>query len=141
MNDVAAKRTRIAGEPVRHESAHLHVSGQAVYTDDIALPENALHAAFGISRIAHGRVTSLALDAVRSAPGVVEIALAADVPGENNYGSILKDDPIFADGLVQYAGQPLGEGLLLSQDADGRFAMLHLQVVVVRLHQVLFLEL
>jgi xanthine dehydrogenase large subunit len=107
MNDVAAKRTRIAGEPVRHESAHLHVSGQALYADDIALPENALHAAFGISRIAHGRVTALALDAVRSTPGVVDIALAADVPGENNYGSILKDDPIFADGLVQYAGQPL----------------------------------
>ena len=107
MNDVARRGTRIAGEPVRHESAHLHVSGQALYTDDIALPDNALHAAFGISRIAHGRITSLELDAVRIAPGVVDIALAADVPGENNYGSILKDDPIFADGLVQYAGQPL----------------------------------
>jgi len=107
MNDVAATRPRIAGEPVRHESAHLHVSGAAQYTDDIALPANALHAAFGIGRIAHGHVTTLNLDAVRAAPGVVAVCVAADVPGENNYGSILKDDPIFADGLVQYAGQPL----------------------------------
>ena len=107
MNDVAGRRNRGAGQAVRHESAHLHVSGQALYTDDIALPPGALHAAFGISRIAHGRVRTLDLDAVRRAPGVVAVCVAADVPGENNYGSILKDDPIFADGLVQYAGQPL----------------------------------
>ena len=35
------------------------------------------------------------------------VALPADIPGENNYGSVLHDDPIFADSLVQYAGQPL----------------------------------
>ena len=107
MNDVASASVHIAGEPVRHESAHLHVSGQALYTDDIALPENTLHAAFGIARVAHARVRRLDLDGVRVAPGIVAVALAADVPGENNYGSILKDDPIFAHGLVQYAGQPL----------------------------------
>ena len=107
MNDVARQRRHIAGQPVRHESAHLHVSGQALYTDDIALPENTLHAAFGISRIAHARVASLDLDGARNAPGVIDVAVASDVPGENNYGSIFKDDPIFAEGLVQYAGQPL----------------------------------
>jgi len=107
MNDVAAKRTRIAGEPVRHESAHLHVSGQALYADDIALPADTLHACFGISRIAHGKIAALDLEPVRAAPGVVAIATASDVPGENNYGSILKDDPIFAAEFVEYAGQPL----------------------------------
>jgi xanthine dehydrogenase large subunit len=107
VNDVAAKSRRVAGESMRHESAHLHVSGQALYTDDIPLPADALHAAFGISRVAHGKVKSFDLDAVRKASGVIAIGVAADVPGENNYGSILKDDPIFANGLVQYAGQPL----------------------------------
>ena len=43
-----------------HDSAPLHVSGQAQYCDDILLPENTLHAAFGMSPIAHGR--SMALD-------------------------------------------------------------------------------
>jgi xanthine dehydrogenase large subunit len=37
----------------------------------------------------------------------VAVAVAADIPGENNYGGIIHDDPIFADGLVQYAGQPI----------------------------------
>jgi|SRR5580658_45926 len=91
----------------RHDSAHLHVSGGANYTDDIPLPANTLHGAFGISSIAHGQVTRLDLAAVRAAPGVVAVFVAADVPGENNYGSSVHDDPIFAPGLVQYVGQPL----------------------------------
>jgi xanthine dehydrogenase large subunit len=90
-----------------HESAHLHVSGRAQYADDIALPANALHAAFGMSSIAHGRVTRLNLEPVRAAPGVVAVFAAADVPGENNYGAAVHDDPIFAPGLVQHVGQPL----------------------------------
>ncbi|MEP7314519.1 MAG: xanthine dehydrogenase molybdopterin binding subunit, partial [Pseudomonadota bacterium] len=40
-------------------------------------------------------------------PGVVAVAVATDVPGENNYGSAVHDDPIFASGRVEYAGQPL----------------------------------
>jgi xanthine dehydrogenase large subunit len=91
----------------RHESAHLHVSGRALYADDIPLPANTLHAAFGMSSIAHGRIRAMDLGAVLEFPGVVAIALAADVPGENNYGSAVHDDPIFAPDLVQYAGQPL----------------------------------
>ena len=91
----------------RHESAHLHVSGRALYADDIPLPANTLHAAFGLSSIAHGQIRSLDLAPVREFPGVVAIAVAADVPGENNYGSAVHDDPIFAPDLVQYVGQPL----------------------------------
>jgi xanthine dehydrogenase large subunit len=96
-----------AGEGLRHESAHLHVSGQALYADDIPLPANTLHAAFGLSTIAHGRLKVLDVSPVLQQRGVVAIAAAADVPGENNYGSVLHDDPIFAAGEVLYAGQPL----------------------------------
>ncbi len=95
------------GQPLRHESAHLHVNGRAPYTDDIPLPANALHAAFGLSPIAHGRIRTLDLAPVRAAPGVCVTACAADVPGENNYGGSVHDDPIFAADLLQYAGQPL----------------------------------
>ena len=95
------------GTSQAHDSAHLHVSGEALYCDDIPLPANALHAAFGVSTIAHGLVKSLDLGAVLAAPGVVAVGLPPDIPGENNYGGVVHDDPIFADGLVQYAGQPL----------------------------------
>src|SRR5579872_7567291 len=92
---------------IRHESAHLHVSGRALYTDDIPLPANALHAAFGMSTIAHGRIRTLDLGPVLESTGVVTVATAADVPGENNYGSAVHDDPIFAPDLVQYVGAPI----------------------------------
>jgi xanthine dehydrogenase large subunit len=91
----------------RHDSAHLHVSGQALYADDIPLPANTLHAAFGLSNIAHGRITELDLSPLYGMPGVVAVAAAGDVPGDNNYSSTHHDDPIFAGELVQYAGQPL----------------------------------
>jgi len=97
----------IVGTARIHDSAPLHVSGQAQYCDDIVLPEDALHAAFGMSPIAHGRIRALDLAAVAAAPGVAAIAVAADVPGENNYGGAVHDDPIFAAELVQYAGQPI----------------------------------
>ena len=104
-------RASVIADPVdtapRHESAHLHVSGRALYADDIALPADALHAAFGISAIAHGHIRTLDLAPVLASPDVFSVAVASDIPGENNYGSVLHDDPIFADGLVQYAGQPL----------------------------------
>jgi len=97
----------VIGEPYPHDSAHLHVTGRALYCDDIPLPANALHGAFGLSSIAHGRIRECDLSAVMSAPGVVAVALPADIPGENNYGGAVHDDPIFAAELVQYAGQPL----------------------------------
>jgi xanthine dehydrogenase large subunit len=83
------------------------VSGRAQYCDDIALPGDALHAAFGLSPVPHGRIARLDVSAVEASPGVVAIALSSDVPGENNYGGAVHDDPLFADDLVQYVGQPV----------------------------------
>ena len=53
-----------------HDSAPKHVAGEALYIDDIAAPEGLLHAYLGTSTIAHGRLLSLDLAAVRAAPGV-----------------------------------------------------------------------
>ena len=112
------------GLSIAHESAALHVSGQARYADDIPLPANTLHAALGQSRVAHGRIVSMDLSAVRAAAGVVAVLTAADIPGENNYGPILKDDPIFAFDEVQCVGQPLFAVIATSVEAARRAALL-----------------
>lgn len=93
------------GSAIPHDSAHLHVSGEATYTDDIAEPRELLHLAVGMSERAHARIRSIDLGAVRSAPGVVDVMCAGDIPGENNCGPVVHDDPILAPGLVQYVGQ------------------------------------
>ncbi|MFX1684532.1 xanthine dehydrogenase molybdopterin binding subunit [Paraburkholderia sp. A1BS-2L] len=90
-----------------HESAHLHVSGRATYTDDIPLVAGTLHAALGLSQKAHARIVSMDLAKVRATPGVVAVLTAGDIPGVNDCGPIIHDDPILADGVVQYVGQPM----------------------------------
>ncbi|HEY4074093.1 MAG TPA: xanthine dehydrogenase molybdopterin binding subunit [Herbaspirillum sp.] len=112
------------GKSHPHESAVLHVTGEAVYTDDIPELAQTLHAALGMSQQAHARIRSIDLAAVRAAPGVVAVFGAQDVPGVNDCGPILHDDPIFADKLVQYIGQPLFVVVADSHDAARRAARL-----------------
>lgn len=98
---------RQVGVSPLHESARLHVTGQAHYTDDIPERQGTLHAALGLSTHAHARILGMDLEAVRQAPGVIDVLICADIPAENNCGPVLKDDPILADGLVHYIGQPI----------------------------------
>ena len=93
------------GSPIPHDSAELHVSGEAIYTDDVVEPKGLLHLAVGMSSKAHARIRSIDLSAVRAAPGVIDVMIADDIPGANNCGHVVADDPVFAPGLVQYAGQ------------------------------------
>ena len=90
-----------------HDSAAKHVSGEAIYIDDIPEPPGLLHAAFGISDKPHARIRSIDLAPVRAAPGVVAVIAAGDVPGANNVGPVIADEPVFAEDLVQYAGQSI----------------------------------
>jgi xanthine dehydrogenase large subunit len=121
-DDQAAGLTQ--GRPRAHESAHLHASGRATYIDDIELPANTLHAALGMSTVAHARIRSMDLAPVVAAPGVVAVVAAGDIPGKNNFGPILDDDPIFAPGLVQCVGQSIFAVAANSYDAARRAALL-----------------
>lgn len=104
------------GKPVAHESAHLHVSGEAHYTDDIPEPRNTLYAAIGKSTQAHAHIKHIDLSRVRAAPGVVDVITAADLPGANQFGSMVADDPLLADSEVLYAGQPVF--VVVAQDIE-----------------------
>ncbi len=95
------------GRPVAHDSAVKHVTGTARYVDDVAEPRDLLHAFVALSPHAHARVTALDLAAVAAAPGVAAVVAARDIPGVNDVGPAFPGDPIFADGLVEYAGQSL----------------------------------
>lgn len=95
------------GASIPHDSAHLHVTGRASYTDDLPEPRDLLHIAIGKSSVAHANIDEIDLAPVRNVPGVVDICVAGDIVGENNFGAIVKDDPILSDKLVQYAGQPI----------------------------------
>ena len=127
MNDAGLKRVDAwaeVGRARKHESAELHVRGQATYTDDIAELAGTLHAALGLSARAHAHVKSIDLDPVRASRGVVAVLTARDIPGLNDCGPIIHDDPILADGLVQYLGQPIYIVIADSHDNARRAARL-----------------
>jgi xanthine dehydrogenase large subunit len=95
------------GQDIIHESAHLHVTGEAVYTDDIPELRGTLYAALILSPVAHGQLIGDGIDyaAIMKEHGVVAVYTAKDIPGENNCGPIIHDDPFLADGKVEFLGQ------------------------------------
>ncbi len=95
------------GQPIGHDSAALHVTGRAHYTDDLPELRGTLYAAVGQSERAHARILSIDLSAVRAAPGVVAVMVAEDIPGTNDCGPMVADEPILAQGIVQCVGQAL----------------------------------
>ncbi|MDM0056526.1 xanthine dehydrogenase molybdopterin binding subunit [Variovorax fucosicus] len=105
-----------------HESAQLHVAGEATYIDDIPELTGTLHCALGLSPVANGRLTGMSLDALRALPGVVAVLSAADIPGTNDCGSIVHDDPILCSGDIRYLGQPVFAVIAETRDIARRVA-------------------
>ncbi len=112
-------------EARQHDSGHKHVSGEALYVDDIPEPAGLLHLALGLAERAHARIASLDLAAVRGAPGVLLVLTADDIPGVNDISPTRRDDePVFADGVVRYHGQPLFAVVAETRDQARRAARL-----------------
>lgn len=129
MNDAGVPDLKTAawsavGVPRAHESAALHVLGQATYTDDIPEVQGTLHGALGLSSKPHARIVATDFSKVRAAPGVVAVYSAGDIPGLNDCGPIIHDDPIFVDGVVMYVGQPIFIVVAATHDQARRAARL-----------------
>jgi xanthine dehydrogenase large subunit len=112
------------GKALPHDSAPLHVTGQARYVDDIPTPADTLHLAFGTSRTAHGRIRHIDLGAVRAAAGVVAVITAADLDPMPDCSPSAHDEPLLAQETVHYAGQPLFLVIARSHHAARRAAAL-----------------
>jgi len=102
----ARQRPAVAA-PLPHDSAVQHVSGAALYIDDLPEPRDLLHAYIRLSERAHARIARLEVAAVAAAPGVAAVMTARDLPAANDIGPVLPGDLVFADGVVEYWGQSL----------------------------------
>jgi len=106
MSNDAPSRQAV-GASVPHESATAHVTGSAVYIDDMPLSNRTLHVAAAFAPLAKGTLESLDLSAVRAAAGVVDVVVAADVPGGVEIGSVFPGDVLLADPAIEHHGQAL----------------------------------
>ena len=111
MDEVVAPTAGLIGgvrSSSKHDSGPKHVAGEAIYIDDINEPFGTLHLAPGAATIAHGKISKLDLSKVRTAPGVVCVLTADDIPGQNDVSPAHTDDePVLPDGIVQFYGQPV----------------------------------
>jgi xanthine dehydrogenase large subunit len=113
---------RATGAALRHDSALKHTTGEARYADDIPEAPGTLHAALVLSTIAHGRVTALHAEAARAMPGVVAVLGPRDIPGANDIAPVAKNEPLFADPVIEFHGMPLAMVLAETRDAALRAA-------------------
>jgi len=84
-----------------------HVRAESPFVDDLPEPPGTLHGAVLGSPLAHGLILRLDTAAARTRPGVAGVFTAGDIPGENQIGGIIQDEPLLADGEVHHVGQPV----------------------------------
>lgn len=90
----------VVGVPLPHESAGQHVTGSALYTDDLVhRTKDVLHAYPVQVMKAHGRIIALRTEPALAVPGVVRVLTGADVPGVNDAG-MKHDEPLFPDEVM-----------------------------------------
>lgn len=111
---IAAQATGACGQSRPHESARAQIVGAATYVDDIPEIKGTLHAAPILSPVAHGRLRGVDASAALALPGVRNLVLAADIPGDKILAAFGHDEPVFALDTVQHVGQVIG--LVLADD-------------------------
>ena len=127
------------GAALRHDSALKHATGEARYADDIPDVPGTLHAALVLSAVPHGRIESLDMASARAMPGVVAVLSARDIPGENDVAPAAKGEPLFAEALIEFAGQPLAMVIAATRD-DALRAAAAVKAQVAPLDPVLTIE-
>ncbi|RYF90619.1 MAG: xanthine dehydrogenase [Chitinophagaceae bacterium] len=108
---------------MKNIDSYSHTRGESIYLDDIPLQQGTLFAAVYGSPFAHGKITLLNVAAAAAMPGVVRIITAEDIPGKNQIGGIVADEPLLAEDEVHYQGMPVA--LVVAHTGAQAYAALH----------------
>ena len=126
-------------EQIPHESAALHVTGEALYVDDMPSSSSLLVGRVVYSAQAHARIVSYDLTKAKKAPGVAAVLSAKDIPGHNQMGPVIKDEPCLAFEEVTFVGQAVFL-IAAKTDAQCRDAEKLIDVKYESLHPVLTID-
>ncbi len=107
---VLPTESKTAGPDLRdfgnHDAAN-HVTGRSQYVDDMPVLAGTLCLKIFDSSIAHGYIKSLDFQEAEELEGVVKIISFKDIPGENQIGGIIPDEPLLAEKEIHFWGQPI----------------------------------
>lgn len=101
-----------------------HLRGETTYIDDLPEPRNLLFAALRLSESSRGRITRIDPTQALALDPSVRVVTAADVPGENQIGQTVADEPLLPDPEWDYRGQPLLLCLAATRELARRAAKL-----------------
>lgn len=91
----------------KHYDRYLHLVGKSEFVDDMTAPEGTMYASVFYSSVAKGKILNIDYCGVDKIDNVF-IFTAKDIPGENQIGGIIKDELLFAEDEVHFAGEPIG---------------------------------
>jgi len=113
-----------------------HVRGESVYVNDIPVREDTLFGVVLGSPCAHGKLRKIDFSEALKMAGVEAVISAKDIPGENQIGSIIQDEELFADKEVHYVGMPIAM-VCAKTEALARKALAKIKIDIQELHPIL----
>ncbi len=90
-----------------HINGKLHVAGASKFIGEDTKPAGLLYARFLFSSVAHAKIKKLDVSHAKSLPNIVAVLSWLDIPGVNQIGHVIKDEPLFPEKEIMYVGQPL----------------------------------
>jgi xanthine dehydrogenase large subunit len=130
---------KLITKDIPHESASKHVSGEAVYIDDIPVSDQLLVGRVVYSPHAHARIISCDLSEARKTDGVHAVLCCKDIPGYNQMGPVVDDELCLAIDEVTFVGQAI---FLIAAETEehARAAEKHIKIEYELLEPILTIE-
>jgi len=92
---------------MKNTDSRSHLQGKSIYLDDIPELQGTLHGLVYDSPVAHAKNVNIDYSEAEKLAGVIKIFTYKDIPGENQIGAIIQDEPLFAEDEVHFMGQPI----------------------------------
>ncbi|HEY6203105.1 MAG TPA: molybdopterin cofactor-binding domain-containing protein [Candidatus Limnocylindria bacterium] len=106
----------VLGRRLPKVNAWAHLTGTALYADDIRLPRM-LHGRLLRSTQPHARIKRVDVSRALAHPGVVAIVTGADMPEKMGIMPSTQDETALAVDKVRYVGEPVAAVAALDEDA------------------------
>ena len=102
---------------MKNVDSYTHTRGESIYLDDIPNVSGTLYGTVYGSPVAHGKIIKLDLSEAILSDGVVRIFTYKDIPGKNQIGGIVPDEPLLAEDEVHFNGMPVAFVVATSLEA------------------------
>lgn len=92
---------------MKNTDSYSHLRGESLYIDDLNTQQGCLFGLVFDAPLAHAKILELDYAKAETIDGVVKIFTYQDIPGQNQIGGIIQDEPLLVENDIHYWGQPI----------------------------------